>query len=353
MKRLILPSLNAENKYFINYIVCLALIIGHFIFFLIFLLMQIKFLACLCAMGVMLYVFFLILLRKDKYIVMALILCILELMVIVFFEVYYLGWDSGFQFYVLIVIPVIFLTELFKTNTKVCVTICCIAVYIIYHRTIQGTAPIIFLTQSTVKNIGDLNTIIVFSGLAVIMYNYRFLVIRSEHTLKEKNKSLDLLAKTDQLTGLYNRRYMIDLIEERIHRYYQSREPFVVAIADIDNYKVINDSYGHECGDLALKAIVQRFSKVIRHNDIVARWGGEEFLFLLTNTDLHGGVLALEKVRQAIENTTITCNGLNFTVTLTIGLAEYKDNWGIRDLLRLADECMYKGKKSGKNCVVS
>lgn len=185
------------------------------------------------------------------------------------------------------------------------------------------------------------------------MYNYRFLVIRSELTLKEKNKRLDLLAKTDQLTGLYNRRYMLDLIEERIRWYHKSSEPFVIAIADIDNYKVINDSHGHECGDLALKAIVQRFSKVIRHNDIVVRWGGEEFLFLLTNTDLHGGVLAMEKVRQAIENTTISCNGLNIKVTLTIGLAEYKDNWEIRDLLRLADECMYKGKKSGKNCLVT
>lgn len=171
--------------------------------------------------------------------------------------------------------------------------------------------------------------------------------------LQEAYEELDLLARRDVLTGLYNRRSMNDLLESELGRSRRSGRPFFVAIADIDDFKKVNDTYGHECGDEVLKVVARLFLEGgVRTTDYVGRWGGEEFLFILTETDYKGAKTVFERVRKAVANEEIIYKGQKIPVTVTIGFSYQKDHYNVKEMTAEADRALYEGKRSGKNKVL-
>lgn len=171
--------------------------------------------------------------------------------------------------------------------------------------------------------------------------------------LEAAYEELQKIARTDSLTKLSNRRDLYDHMETERSRFHRNGKPFVLMICDIDNFKHFNDTYGHDCGDYILVTLSTLFTDVLRKQDTVGRWGGEEFLFMLPETGLNGGLVAAEKIRSSVADYPFEYNGQILKVTITAGVALYNNQDQDLDfIIKQADEGLYQGKKAGKNRVV-
>ncbi|MDA3908407.1 MAG: diguanylate cyclase [Sulfurimonas sp.] len=163
-------------------------------------------------------------------------------------------------------------------------------------------------------------------------------------------KLLEELYITDPLTQLYNRRYFDELMTSITLHQRKADTDFIILIADIDHFKSINDTHGHQVGDEALKDVARVLKNSLRDNDVVARWGGEEFVIMLKNTDLQEAQMIAEKLRTNIEKRKIQ-NTIN--ITTSIGLTKYYVGEDTNLTFKRADNALYKAKESGRNMVVT
>lgn len=163
---------------------------------------------------------------------------------------------------------------------------------------------------------------------------------------------LQELAITDSLTGVFSRRYALERLEEEIARSQKFNYKFSVAMLDIDHFKGYNDRYGHLVGDAILKEISRVTKDSIRQIDLIGRYGGEEFLIVMTETDNSQAVLAGERIRKSIEDNPIKVYDEEMKVTVSIGIATFPDD--AKDSAKLidrADQALYKAKETGRNKV--
>lgn len=178
--------------------------------------------------------------------------------------------------------------------------------------------------------------------------------------VKKKNKQLqqaisnvEKLATTDYLTGVYNRRYVIDRIKQEIIRSKRTKRIFSFVICDIDNFKTINDTYGHAYGDLLLIEIAKYLNDSCREIDVLARWGGDEFLFILPETEIVGATVFSERLRKSITDRVFEYGHNEINISLTFGVAEYDEKDGPNESIKNADNALLSGKGSGRNKVVT
>jgi len=177
--------------------------------------------------------------------------------------------------------------------------------------------------------------------------------LESRLELEKKEQEIEIWRQasvTDSLTKLLNRQGLWDKIRDEINRFSRNKKPFVLSIADIDSFKLFNDEHGHDCGDSVLVAVANILKTTTRAQDHVGRWGGEEFLMLLPETDLNGGLEVIEKVRYNIEVYSHNHNGKNHSITVSFGLSEYRGDKNITASIKEADEALYSAKMKGKNC---
>ncbi|NIM18397.1 MAG: diguanylate cyclase [Candidatus Aminicenantes bacterium] len=188
--------------------------------------------------------------------------------------------------------------------------------------------------------------------------NQKKLLLANEQIEKQKEElrlayqKMERLARTDPLTKLSNRRDFLERFRHEVNRFERSRKSFSVVLGDIDDFKVLNDQYGHDCGDFILINISSLMRAMIRKQDFVARWGGEEFIFLLPESSLEGGQKVAEAIRKKISAESFSFNGQRISITLTLGVCEFNGTMGIDTCIKKADEALYRGKERGKNCVV-
>jgi diguanylate cyclase (GGDEF)-like protein len=169
--------------------------------------------------------------------------------------------------------------------------------------------------------------------------------------LSEANSQLSEAARLDVLTGLLNRRGFAERAEEEMLRARRTRRGFVLVMADIDKFKQVNDKYGHACGDEILTEIARQLARQLRDIDAVARWGGEEFVLLLPETGIDGGVILAEKLRGLIERHQFYYQEHQLNITMTFGVSGYELAMSLDDCLDLADRALYAGKAAGRNVV--
>lgn len=167
-----------------------------------------------------------------------------------------------------------------------------------------------------------------------------------ENTLLKSYDKLSKLAMTDSLTGLYNRYYLFKKLEEEVKRAKRYNHPLCIMIFDIDNFKQINDKYGHDVGDAVLSMVARVVKRNIRETDIASRFGGEEFVIVCPETDIQNGYIVAEKIREAISQ----INFGDFHVTVSIGMTCYTGET-TEQLIKKADIALYRAKNSGKNKV--
>lgn len=207
----------------------------------------------------------------------------------------------------------------------------------------------IVIKHEGIKDYGPLRRILLGVAVLFILASYHIVSIRRLNTLlAEKNRELKDISRTDPLTGIMNRRALVSIIESDIHRNLRSGQTSCLILFDIDHFKHINDSYGHDMGDKALIAICKSVQVKIRNIDFFARWGGEEFLILASGTSLYNAGHLGEKIRKTVEDLEYE-NGMKTTVS--VGIAEFTNNEVMEDWFKRVDEALYKAKEAGRNNV--
>ena len=198
---------------------------------------------------------------------------------------------------------------------------------------------------------GDLLVAGLIAAILAPLMTYSF--IRLSQQLAEAQEQLRILATVDDLTQAFNRRHLLTLAQlewERAERY---QRELSLAILDIDHFKHINDSYGHQLGDRVLRQISQLCQSELRGSDLLGRYGGEEFLLLLPETGMQEAVIVAERIRQSIEDHEFHTPSGSARVTASFGVATLSSKApDIDALLLCADEALYKAKSGGRNKVV-
>lgn len=173
--------------------------------------------------------------------------------------------------------------------------------------------------------------------------------------ISEKNKLIEELLATSQedfLTGLFNRRRFTEILTSEILRFKRSKRVFCLIMIDIDFFKKINDSYGHECGDLVICELAKLLKNSLRETDSISRWGGEEFLVLLPETNLEQGAKVAEKLRKLSEEIRLEYESNEIKFTISVGVQEYHQKHSDSDqIINAVDKCLYRAKLNGRNQV--
>jgi diguanylate cyclase len=209
------------------------------------------------------------------------------------------------------------------------------------------------------NNLGDIIpveiifSLIPWSGKNVLLASMRNIRERkaAERKLEEAYRKLEILSRTDPLTGLSNRRALLENINHEKFRNERSDEIFSIIICDIDDYKNINDSYGHNAGDYVLKEISNLITHSLRKQDYVGRWGGDEFLLLLPNTAVKGGRILADNIREKVSDFNFQYRETMIKLSMSFGVAEFRKGLSVHDCIKNADESLYKAKAQGKNKV--
>jgi diguanylate cyclase (GGDEF)-like protein len=171
--------------------------------------------------------------------------------------------------------------------------------------------------------------------------------------LKESNLRLLQISLTDPLTELNNRRHLMDTLEKEFERCQRSNHPCAFLMIDLDHFKRVNDTYGHQQGDEVLQATAREIKRQLRQYDTAARFGGEEFALLLPETTPEDALMVAERLRKSISDIKFSGSISELTITTSIGIATLPDNNidSIEDLIRLADDALYTAKGNGRNRV--
>ncbi|MBZ9986141.1 GGDEF domain-containing protein [Mesorhizobium sp. BH1-1-5] len=170
-------------------------------------------------------------------------------------------------------------------------------------------------------------------------------------SLSARSQTLEQAALTDSLTGMQNRRYFDDALREYLHEFRRIDRPVGLMILDLDHFKQVNDTHGHDVGDEVLRAVATCLRGMTRYHDVVARLGGEEFAVVTPNMDVELLARFAERIRKAIANMSIMSGNVRLKVTTSVGLAVWDHKESAEDFYRRADRQLYEAKKQGRNRV--
>lgn len=266
-----------------------------------------------------------------------------------------LGWQFGFAQYIIAIIPVGFYI--------------CYTLEIKRHKFTIATVSAIFsavafLTCKFISFLGEpavvldnivlelalyvFNSLCAFTFLILFSLVFIFEIRLSSNQLKHQNAILDKLASTDPLTGLYNRRSMDIFLSQAV----ETESNFALIMCDIDDFKKVNDTYGHDFGDVVLKGVANITTEQVKGHGYVCRWGGEEILILLNNASEESSFRIAENIRRNVANRVFDLNEKWIHCSLTLGIALHNNEEAVEDTITRADYNLYCGKRNGKNAVV-
>ena len=265
-------------------------------------------------------------------------------------NVQHFGWSSGVQHFLTLMVVLVFFNIYDKPTYKIIWLTGILAIRILLF-SLSQQYPALYKMDADANTIYQtLNTVAFFLMLAAMCVIFSTNIQDTERQLRLKNQTLYKEAGTDPLTGLPNRRAMIEQIEK--HYKDNSDTAFCVAIADLDYFKNVNDTYGHNCGDYTLVKLTELFVEHSMGRYTVCRWGGEEFCFFIPNMNLDEAGSLMNDLCFAVEKMKLEYEEHQFSITITIGVEEYDFTSPLEDLLNSADEKLYMGKEAGRNRVV-
>lgn len=184
--------------------------------------------------------------------------------------------------------------------------------------------------------------------------NVHLKIKKLQDELKKSNELLLELSNTDHLTGLYNRRFLMEVLEREVQRASRKDGQLGLLLMDIDHFKRVNDTFGHLQGDVVLQSVARLIQKELRSYDVAARYGGEEFVALLPDTALQETMNVAERIRQAVQDMRFAGPLAEHQITVSIGVSFFRIpcTENIDDLLKSADEALYRAKENGRNQVI-
>jgi len=214
---------------------------------------------------------------------------------------------------------------------------------------LYGMAPapdILAIDSSVVTTFRTLLTFMVILTLAIFYWAYDIFAGRSERELQKQSM-------TDSLTQLPNRRYFENAFRQEVARAERSGLPLAIAYMDIDRFKTVNDTYGHNMGDAVIRHVADIVRQNLRAGSIVGRMGGDELVVLMPDTSVEDACEAMERVRMAVESMPCKCDGRQLGATVSIGVASVDIRTEMTEAYRKADEQLYEAKSAGRNRVKS
>lgn len=263
-----------------------------------------------------------------------------------------IGWRSGIFVYFLLLIPVIFYNPIISKLEKIVMSL--VYTLAILVGIVLGflTVPPIHFNPFQLQMVNSFNilvTCIILGGILYLDYRNSNLI---SNRLIDLNHQLAYQASRDSLTNLLNRRTMNQLVQMEYTRSTRSGKTFGLIMADVDDFKLVNDEHGHAAGDLVLMELSALLTATLRKQDLISRWGGEEFLVLLPETDLEGVQVAAEKIREMVCHSNFMYQNKAIKITICIGGVVCQDNDDWDACLKHADRALYYGKNHGKNLAI-
>ena len=259
-----------------------------------------------------------------------------------------LGWNSGFHYYMICIICFSFFTPNWRKPSLIFANI---LAFLIYYSLNIYTQKVPFVIES--NNISQYLFSFMNMGFTLIVlafYAFIYQKLASEYNkrLKNINEKLRVLAATDPLTSLFNRRGILSAT----HELAVSSADYVLALCDIDDFKIFNEQYGHECGDYVLKSVADIISDSVSDYGTVGRWGGEEFLIVLSQCESEHGKMIIEKIQKKVETSLFHYDNQMLSVTMTFGYTISYFGESLSEAIKRADIALRRGKSDGKNCTV-
>ena len=199
----------------------------------------------------------------------------------------------------------------------------------------------------------EFKTRIVYTFITVSFLSavYEYSRQRSYNTAVYLSEQFERQARYDPLTTILNRRGGQQQLEQELSRMQRNKKPFSIALADIDRFKSINDTFGHDAGDEVLKKVASVFSSRLRAQDGLSRWGGEEFLFIFPETNEQDARMVTEQIRENLSANAIPVDNKSHRVTSSFGVCEITPSMTLTTALNLADQALYQAKNDGRNKV--
>ena len=264
--------------------------------------------------------------------------------------VHVFGWSTGVQHFLIPLLIISFFNVYEAPWLKLAYCVVLIAFRMFLYAHALKHPPIIELDQASRIAVQCCNSVFLYVILSAQCILFSTNLQATERQLRIDNQELHKEAGTDPLTQLPNRRAMMDVITNSLKRH--GDEPFGVAIADIDFFKSVNDTYGHNCGDYALIRLTKLLTEHAANRYSVCRWGGEEFCFFLPGMNLDEAGSVMNDLCFRAEKLKLKYGVHEFSVTMTFGVEEYDFSSPLEALLEAADEKLYMGKNAGRNRVV-
>ncbi len=255
-----------------------------------------------------------------------------------------IGPSSGFHLILIAMLPVVVVSGRVSATAKwLAVTL--FTIYLVVIDSIATDIP--ELASLPPLALGAMRAI----NLAIPALCTTRLVLHYFHRASRQHAALLKLAAIDPLTGLYNRRRIGERAQQLIAECQRHKQPLSIVLCDLDHFKLINDQYGHETGDEVLSRVGKVLGQGVRIFDCVGRWGGEEFLLLLPQTDLEGAYVVADRLRNRIAAQFDGKTSGSLSVTATMGVSLFRSTDTLERAISRADAALYAGKASGRNCV--
>ena len=330
------------------------LLFGHIGYLIAFFIFKIYPMAFLNVFSVCFYTVMLLMNMRTEQYSNVLLLEEIEIMVHSLAGTYYIGWDAGFALFFIGNASIPFFGNFRKHLTPFVIAGLNMIAFIAARINLYNWAAPYHLNKTYL-----MNGLYIYNALAsffIVIFISSYSIFMREmmaDNMKKKNEHLQRLATIDPLTQLFNRRAMMEYIKLIEKNSRKSNESYSLCISDIDDFKKINDTYGHDAGDEVLKTVSSIFVSIVPTEGYVCRWGGEEILFALPTGGGYAAVIAAEKIRKEIEAHRFDIDGRQFTVTMTFGVCKVKPDENYDSGISRADKFLYEGKHAGKNRVIT
>lgn len=223
----------------------------------------------------------------------------------------------------------------------------CVVILLVFD-VASGRAGNPFMTAGTARGFFSILSVLQFAGLAFCVVTMQSSSLKHEQQVDKSTQKLHSLAIRDGMTGIFNRTFMEQMITDGINRSKRSKTPLSLLMIDVDNFKHINDTQGHHGGDEALMHLSKLLEGSKRSTDYLGRWGGDELVLLLTDTNLQGGKLFAEKLRTRVSSYSFPNKN---QLTISLGVSLYQEGEDAATFIERADAAMYRAKRGGRNRV--
>lgn len=320
---------------------------AHFSYILVFYALSIPVLSFYNACSVAFYIVMYVMTRKRFFRVV--VTCIhIEVCLFAIISTLEAGWETGISLYLIAMTSLTYFCPFQHTSIPYVFAAADVVIFLLLKLYSSTMMPGFLAVSNTtglwlyIYNAGACFIVMLYSA-----FSFKLSAIVNQRLLKEENKSLNHLASYDQLTGLLSRHAFLKRLEQ------PKCDQLVLALGDIDDFKLVNDTWGHECGDYILSETAEMLRDLLRNQHVeICRWGGEEFVLLFYEESLEEVMEHMRFCAKQIREHTFLNQNERIHITMTFGVCTKDSSMNTKELIDMADRCMYQGKNKGKNCVV-